>query len=132
MKTIQIGNKEYILECNAYTMLAYKKIFGTGIIQDVNILNIITKKQVEILKEIMETSPDIEEKELINEIARRILYTDLGDNFVEVITRVAWILIYTHDNNIMPYEEWLKSIERIDLSDKWVAEVTELAVINFR
>lgn len=132
MKTIQIGNKEYILECNAYTMLAYKKIFGTGIIQDVNILNIITKKQVEILKEIMETSPDIEEKELINEIARRILYTDLGDNFVEVITRVAWILIYTYDNKIMPYEEWLKTIERIDLSDKWVAEVTELAVINFR
>lgn len=129
---MKIGNKDYETECNAFTMISYKKIFGRGIVQDVNILNVLAQKQVEIIKELAEKIPDLEENELLVQVANKLLTTDIADEYIEVLTKVAWILIYTADNKIKKYEDWLKEIPVINLSDKWVAEVTEIAVNNFR
>ena len=53
------------------------------------------------------------------------------DDFIDVIEKIAYILIYTADNKIGSFENWLKSIEKIDLSESWIAEVTEFAVSSF-
>ena len=53
------------------------------------------------------------------------------DDFIDVIERIAYILIYTANNKIGSFEDWLKGITKIDLSASWISEVTELAVNSF-
>ena len=53
------------------------------------------------------------------------------DDFIDVIERMAYILIYTANNKIGSFEDWLKGIDKIDLSADWISEVTELAVNSF-
>ena len=53
------------------------------------------------------------------------------DDFIDVIERIAYILIYSANDKIESFENWLKAIEKIDLSDKWIQEVTEVAVSSF-
>ena len=53
------------------------------------------------------------------------------DDFIDVIEKIAYILIYTANNKIGSFEDWLKSIEKINLSDNWISEVTEFAVASF-
>ena len=53
------------------------------------------------------------------------------DDFIDVIEKIAYILIYTANNKIGSFEDWLKSIEKINLSDSWISEVTEFAVASF-
>lgn len=57
--------------------------------------------------------------------------TDDIDDYIEVVTRLAYICIYTADENICSYEEWLKSIDKINTNDEWIVEVTEFAVNCF-
>ena len=53
------------------------------------------------------------------------------DDFIDVIERIAYILIYTANNNVENFEEWLKGITKLDLSQPWISEVTEFAVSSF-
>ena len=53
------------------------------------------------------------------------------DDFIDVIERIAYILIYTANEKIGTFNEWLKGIEKIDLSADWIGEVTEFAVSSF-
>lgn len=124
---IEIGNKKYEISCNAYTRFEYKRIFKVGIFEDIQKLNDFSQKQEAIRKECEEENMDAEDAE------RRINNEMLGqlDDFIDVLEKMAYILIYTADKKVGTFEEWLTSIEKIDLSADWIKEVTEYAVNSF-
>lgn len=125
MKTITICDKEYEIDCNAFTRFQYKTIFGRGIFADIKTLNDFSVKQEKVTKELANL-PEEEQETQLNLIMMENL-----DDFIDVIERIAYILIYTANNKIGSFEEWLKGITKIDLSASWISEVTELAVNSF-
>lgn len=125
MKTITICDKEYKIACNAYTRFQYKTIFGKGIFTDIKILNEFSNKQ-EKLREQLKGKP---EEEIENEI--NLMMMENLDDFIDVIEKIAYILIYSADSNIGSFQDWLKGIEKIELSANWISEVTEFAVNSF-
>ena len=127
MKTITICDKEYQIDCNAFTRFEYKNIFGKGIFQDIKLLSDFSKEQETKRKELKEKN--LTEEEIETEI--NLMMMERLDEFIDVIERIAYILIYTADNKIGKFEEWLKGINKIDLSASWISEVTELAVDSF-
>ena len=127
MKKITIGNKKYDIDCNAFTRFQYKKVFNKGIFADIKVLNEFSEKQNKIRK-------DLESKNATEEeIQKAINYSMMEnlDDFIYVIEKIAYILIYTANPKMESFEDWLKGIEKIDLSANWISEVTELAVNSF-
>lgn len=127
MKKITICNKEFNIDCNAYTRFQYKSVFGRGIFSDIKILSDYSDKQENLRKKLKDEGKTDEE---IEKQVNSEMMTNL-DDFIDVIEKIAYILIYTVDNKIGSFENWLKSIEKIDLSESWIAEVTEFAVSSF-
>ena len=125
MKTITICGKEYEIACNAFTRFQYKTIFGKGIFTDIKVLNEFSNKQ-EKLKEQLKGKT---EEEIENQI--NLMMMENLDDFIDVIEKIAYILIYTANPKIDSFENWLKSIEKLDLSASWISEVTEFAVASF-
>ena len=127
MKKITICNKEWDIDCNAFTRFQYKKIFGVGIFSDIKILNQLNEKQENVRKKLeAEGAAEEQIQKAINEVT-----LDNLDDFIDVIEKIAYILIYTANPKMEPFEIWLKNIEKIDLSSSWISEVTELAVNSF-
>lgn len=127
MKQITICDKEYNIDCNAFTRFQYKKVFNKGIFEDIKVLNEFSEKQNKIRK-------DLESKNATEEeIQKAINYSMMEnlDDFIDVIEKIAYILIYTANPKMESFEDWLKGIEKIDLSANWISEVTELAVNSF-
>lgn len=127
MKSISICDKEYEISCNAYTRFQYKTIFGKGIFADIKVLNEFSDKQEKLRKELIEKK--LSKDEIENQI-NMVMMENL-DDFIDVIERIAYILIYTANEKIGTFNEWLKGIEKIDLSADWIGEVTEFAVSSF-
>ena len=127
MKTITICNKEYPITCNAFTRFQYKKIFGKGFFTDIKLLNDFSEAQESIRKELEDKG--LEEEEIEKKITSSMM--EGLDDFIDVIEKIAYILIYSANNKIEPFEKWLENIEKIDLSDSWISEVTECAVNSF-
>lgn len=127
MKTITICDKEYAIDCNAFTRFQYKTIFGKGIFADIKILNEFSRKQEQLRKELKDKK--VSEEEIENQI--NLMMMENLDDFIDVIERMAYILIYTANNKVGSFEDWLKGIDKIDLSANWISEVTELAVNSF-
>lgn len=127
MKNITICNKEYQIASNALTRFQYKKIFGKGIFTDIKILNDFSLKEEALRQKLKEEKKT--KKEIETEITMYMM--ENLDDFIDVIERIAYILIYTANNNIGSFEEWLSGIDKIDLSAPWISEVTELAVNSF-
>lgn len=125
MKTITICEKEYPVSCNAFTRFQYKTIFGRGIFNDIKILSDFSDKQEKVKAEIKDL-PEEEQTKRLNSLVMESL-----DDFIDVIERIAYILIYTANDKIESFNEWLKGIDKIDLSASWISEVTELAVNSF-
>ena len=128
MKEITIDNLKYNIDCNALTYVKYMSFFQTGILKDLDVIRNYLIKQSIIAKQL--ESEHLEEAEMLNQISN-IMRDDM-DEFITILTRITWILIYTADNKIDDYETWLKNIKRIKLDEKWIAEVTEYAVKCFR
>lgn len=129
MKQIEIDGKKYNIDCNALTYIGFRKKFNRGIFEDIKILQRFTIKQLILANTLKNENPKITEDEITSNLSNVML--DDIDEFVEASTRVAYILIYTADNNIPEYEEWLKEIKRLRTNDKWIVEVTEFAVDCF-
>lgn len=127
MKTITICDKEWNIDCNAFTRFQYKTIFGKGIFADIKVLQEFSEKQEKIRKEL--EGKKLSQEEIDKEISLYMM--ENLDDFIDVIERIAYILIYTVDNKVGSFEDWLKGITKIDLSADWVSEVTELAVNSF-
>lgn len=124
MKKITINDKEYDIACNAFTRFQYKKIFGRGMFEDIRNLNKMNEEQEKLKK----TFTGSEEE--LNQEINNITLANL-DDFVDIIERIAYILIYTANDKIGTFENFLKSMDKINLSDSWVSEVTETAVASF-
>ena len=127
MKTITICGKEFPIECNAFTRFQYKSIFGKGIFEDISVLNDFSTKQEKLRKELKKKK--LSDEEIDNEINKMMLQH--VDDFLDVIEKMAYILIYTANSNIGSFEDWLKGITKIELSENWTSEVAELAVNSF-
>lgn len=127
MRTITICDKEYEITCNAYTRFQYKELFGKGIFADIKILNDFSDKQEKLRKELIKK--EISDEEIEREIS--LLMMDNLDDFIDVIQKIAYILIYSANSKIGSFQNWLKGIEKIDLSANWISEVTEFAVNSF-
>lgn len=130
MKKINICGKEFNIDCNAFTYVEYRKKFKeNGIFKDFETINNFTTMQVLLTGQLKEKNPEITEAELIKEISRTMI--SYMDEYIEAITRVAYICCYTANKNIGNYEEWLKGLTRVNTNDQWIVEVTELAVNCF-
>ena len=129
MKKITICDQEFDIDCNALTNMQFIKKFNRGIFEDFAIIDNFLNLQVLITSGLKEKNPEITELEITREISRATI--NYIDEYIEAITRVAYICCYTANNQIGEYEDWLKTIKRINTNDKWIVEVTELAVNCF-
>lgn len=129
MEKIKICEEEYDIDCNALTYINFRKKFNRGIFEDIKIIKDFTTKQVLFTSQLKQKYPEIDEKTLIKEISNMML-PDI-DLYIEAVTRVAYICIYTANENCGTYENWLKNIKRINTNDLWIVEVTEFAVDCF-
>lgn len=127
MKTITICDKEYEIKCNAFTRFEYKRIFKVGIFEDIQKLNDFSQSQELLRQELI--SEGIAEEEIEEKIANQMI--GKLDDFIDVIEKMAYILIYTANNKIGTFEEWLSGIDKIDMSAEWVKVVTEFTVESF-
>lgn len=127
MKTITICGKEFEIDCNALTYVKYKSIFKTGILKDMQFIQNYLIKQVVVSNQLEDKK--MSEVEKLNQVSEYMI--DDTDEFVTKITQLAWILIYTADNKVADYEDWLKSITNFKIDDDWIAEVAEFAVNCF-
>ena len=127
MKTITICGKEFEIDCNALTYVKYKSIFKTGILKDMQFIQNYLIKQVVVANQLEDKK--MSEAEKLNQVSEYMI--DDTDEFVTKITQIAWILIYTANNKVADYEDWLKSITNFKIDDDWIAEVTEFAVNCF-
>lgn len=127
MKKITISDKEYEINCNALTRFNYKKIFNTGIFEDIQRINNFNIEQEELR---LKLEKEGKAKELIDAEINNMMLGKL-DDILDAIQKIAYIEIYTANPKIGSFEEWLGTIEKINLSEPWIAEVTEYAVNSF-
>ncbi len=127
MKTITICGKEYNIDCNALTYVKYKSIFKSGILKDMQYIENYLIKQAVIAKQLDEKK--MSETEKISKLSEYMINDT--DEFVTKITQLAWILMYTADNKIESYENWLSGITKFNITDDWISEVAEFAVDCF-
>ena len=90
MKSITICDKEYPITCNAFTRFEYKKIFNRGIFADIKVLSEFSDNQEKIKKELAEKG--LADEEIEKEI--NLYMMEHLDDFIDVIERIAYILIY--------------------------------------
>lgn len=129
MKTITIYDKIFDIDCNALTYIQYRKMFNKGIFEDIETIENFVSLQVILSDKIKKENPNISEVELTKQLSRAMLSSI--DNYIEAVTRIAYICIYTANKNVGSYEKWLTEIKRINTTDKWIVEVTEFAVDCF-
>lgn len=127
-KTINIMGKDYEVCINAYTPFLYRKTFKKGFMEDLSSLSKINTKRITLEKEL--TKQGLTKEEVEEQINLKTM-GDL-DNFIEVITQIAYILILGNDKNFKSYEDWIQEQEKLSLEDNWIGEVTELAVASFQ
>lgn len=129
MKQIVIDGKEYIIECNALTHILHRRLFNKGIMQDIRIMqNYLITQTIETNK-LKENFPELKESEIDNQIAN--FMNNYIDEFIEAVTRITYTLIYTANNKILNYDNFLRDIKKFKIDDDWIVEVTEFAVNCF-
>lgn len=129
MKQIAIDGKNYDIDCNALTYITYRKKFNRGIFEDIDIIQKFLTMQVLQANQLKEENPKISESEMVKQLSNLML--KVIDEYIEAVTRIAYICCYTANEKIGEYEDWLKEIKRIKTNDKWIVEVTEFAVDCF-
>ena len=129
MRKITIDKKEYPIDCNALTFINYRKKFNRGIFEDIEIIENFLTVQTVMANQLKKENPNITEAEITVKLSRLMLKTI--DNYIEAVTRIAYICCYTANEKIGEYEEWLRDIKRIKTTDDWIVEVTEFAVDCF-
>lgn len=129
MKQIEIDGNRYDIDCNALTYINFKKKFNRGIFEDIDVIQKFLTMQVLQANQLKEKNPKISEAEIVKQLSNLML--KVLDEYIEAITRIAYICCYTANEKIGEYEDWLKNIKRINTNDPWIVEVTEFAVDCF-
>lgn len=127
MKTITICGKECEIDCNALTYVKYKSVFKTGILKDMQAIQNYLIKQAVVAKQL--DNKKISDDEKISRLSSCMINDT--DEFIVKITQLTWILLYTANNKIESYEDWLKNINEFKIDADWIAEVAEFAVNCF-
>ena len=129
MKQIKIDGNTYDVDCNALTYVLHKRIFNRGIMQDIRIIqNYLITQTIEANK-LKNQFPELSESELNDRISK--FMNNYIDEFIEAITRIAYTLIYTANDKVDNYDDFLRNIKKFKIDDDWIVEVTELAVNCF-
>ena len=129
MKQIKIDGNTYDADCNALTYVLHKRIFNRGIMQDIRIIqNYLITQTIEANK-LKNQFPELSESELDDRISK--FMNNYIDEFIEAITRIAYTLIYTANDKVANYDDFLRNIKKFKIDDDWSVEVTELAVNCF-
>ncbi len=104
-KIIKIGNKEYTMQSSAFTQFKYRNDTGRKLMQDVNRITELRKKDSETILE------------------------DL-DEFLEIILNVAYVMIEEADpNQTKSFEDFLRNTDALfDTQAEWVEDTIELAM----
>lgn len=105
---IRIKNKNYIGQCNALSYIFYKRIFKTNIFEDLEILR----------KSLANISNDIASEQNVA-------------NFYEILVKLIYILIYTKNQDIEDFEEWIEKIEIQDLTEELTNKTIEIFLESF-
>ena len=129
MKQIVIEGNNYDIDCNALTFILHKRIFNKGIMEDVHVLQNYIIIQTIKSNELKQKFTELTEEQIDNRVAK--FMNEYIDDFIEAITRIAYTLIYTANDKIKSYDEFLRSIKKLKIDDDWIVEVTELAVDCF-
>lgn len=129
MKQIAIDGNKYDIDCNALTFVLHKRLFNKGLMQDVRILQNYLITQTIKANEIKAKFPKLTDTEIDNQVAN--FMNEYIDDFIEAITRIAYTLMYTANEKIASYDDFLRSIKNFKIDDDWIVEVTELAVDCF-
>lgn len=129
MKQIVIDGNKYDIDCNALTFVLHKRLFNKGLMQDVRILQNYLITQTIKANEIKTKFPKLSDTEIDNQVAN--FMNDYIDDFIEAITRIAYTLMYTANDKIKSYDDFLRSITKFKIDDDWIVEVTEFAVDCF-
>lgn len=124
MEKIIIGDKEYKINCNAYTRVLYNSKFGNKIFQDIGKINDYNNELAKVDKE------EISDEE--KETKKSKISLNNIDMILDIIQKITYIEILTANKDFMSYEDWLCSIPKFDLSGEWVAKVMEVATDCFR
>lgn len=129
MKQVKIDGNIYDVDCNALTYVLHKRIFNRGIMQDIRIIqNYLITQTIEANK-LKNQFPELSESELNDRISK--FMNNYIDEFIEAITRIAYTLIYTANDKVANYDDFLRNIKKFKIDDDWIVEVTELAVNCF-
>lgn len=129
MKQIEIDGNTYDIDCNALTYINYRKKFNRGIFEDIDIIQRFVTMQVLQANQLKEENPEIDKEKMVEQLSNLML--KVLDEYIEAVTRIAYICCFTANEKIGDYEDWLKGIKRINTNDKWIVEVTEYAVDCF-
>ena len=129
MKQIVIEGNKYDIDCNGLTYILHKRIFNRGIMQDIHVLQNYIITQTIKANEIKTKFPKLSDTEINNQVAN--FMNDYIEDFIEAITRIAYTLMYTANEKIVSYEDFLRSIKNFKIDDDWIVEVTEFAVDCF-
>lgn len=106
VKTIRIGQKDFVMCSSAYTMYKYKNETGNNLLTEINQLN-------------DKLTQDNSNTETILEIVDKVL-------------RIAHIMNCEYLRTEIPYEEWLKDIDGMLDNTDWLMATLELALSPFR
>ena len=97
--------------------------------QDIHVLQNYIITQTIKANELKEKFTELTEKQIDEQVAT--FMNNYIDDFIEAITRIAYTLIYTANDKIESYEDFLKKIKHFKINDDWIVEVTEFAVDCF-
>lgn len=120
-RKIEINNKKYIAECNAFTIIDYRNEFNRDILNDITFINKYLIDNI-LLSEKIKNGDDISEK--IEENNKDM------EKFIDILTRITYIVLF-NSNDIENYNNWINGIEKISLEDEWIEEVLELVNLCF-
>lgn len=130
MNEVKINETDYKIDFNSLSYIKHRQMFNRGIFDDIKLVENFVAKQVVIEQEIVKENPDITE-EAMSKMLSRVMLDGISE-FIEAITRLAYTGIVCADDNFkLGYEQWLKTIKRVNTNDDWIVEVTELAVSSF-
>ena len=129
MKSIVIEGNKYNIDCNALSLILHKRLFNRGIMKDVYVLQNFIIVQTLKANELKKKSPEMTDEQINNQASS--MMGDCIDDFIEAVTRIAYTLMYTANDKIASYEDFLRSIKNFKIDDDWIVEVTEIAVDCF-
>ena len=106
-KHIEINGNQVLLRCSCYCQLVYKAAFGTNFVTDITRAEQLSKE----IKE--ETDP--------------IIKIDKSEDIKAIYLQIIWSMAKDGDESLLPFPEWLKSVEKIDVFGI-IKEISEMLI----